>query len=88
MNSPEQDMHQDSSLVRAGEVAALLSVSVQRVYELARRGIIPSVHLGKTLRFSPEGIKTFIATGGCASPGRQQSVEQATRLGQPSGFGS
>jgi excisionase family DNA binding protein len=52
-------------LLRAREVAAMLNLSsAHRVYDLARRGMIPSVRIGRLLRFDPEALQTWIAQGG------------------------
>ena len=44
------------------EVAILLNVSPAWVYDHAKRKrpLIPSVRLGKTVRFRPEDVKAFV----------------------------
>lgn len=59
-------------LLRVDEVAARLDLSEPRVYALARQGILPSVRLGRQLRFSPEVLEEFIRSGGKALPGGWQ----------------
>jgi hypothetical protein len=57
-------------LIRAKQVQKLLALgSVQRVYALAREGIIPSIRLGRSIRFDPAQIAAFIANGGKALNG-------------------
>ncbi len=56
----------NKKLLRVSEVAEVLNVSEDRVYTLARENIIPSVRLGRLLRFDPEAIEEFIKNGGKA----------------------
>ena len=51
-------------LLTATQVAPLLKVREARVYELARLGIIPSVRLGRQVRFDPDQIAGWILAGG------------------------
>ncbi|MQA92691.1 MAG: helix-turn-helix domain-containing protein [Gemmatimonas sp.] len=39
---------------------------LQRVYRMARNGVLPSVRLGRKVRFDPEVIERWIAQGGTA----------------------
>ncbi|GMA49223.1 hypothetical protein GCM10025857_05800 [Alicyclobacillus contaminans] len=56
-------------LLTMTEVAEICGVSVSRVYELAREGLIPVVRLGRQLRVDPEQLERWIQTGGKAYPG-------------------
>lgn len=56
-------------LVKANVVAKKLDVSEARVYELAKLGLLPCVRMGRQVRFRPEEIDAFIASGGAAFPG-------------------
>ena len=56
-------------LLKSTEVAELLDVKPERVFALAREGILPSVRLGRQLRFSNEAIVEFIKNGGKSFPG-------------------
>jgi len=49
-------------LLTAEEVSTILSVSTAWVYDHAdrKRPLIPSVRLGKAVRFRPEDIQKFI----------------------------
>ena len=38
--------------------------SNERVYQITRQGIIPAVKIGRTLRWSEDALKEFIANGG------------------------
>lgn len=51
-------------LMRAVEVADWLGVPQQRVYELARSGLIPSIKLGRSYRFSQPALESFMTKGG------------------------
>jgi len=47
-------------LLRPDEVAAILRLSKTRVYQLAKRGIIPFIKIGKSIRFILEDVYEFI----------------------------
>jgi excisionase family DNA binding protein len=49
-------------LLTAREVARILNVSTAWVYDHAdrKRPLVPSVRLGKALRFRPEDVQQFI----------------------------
>jgi len=52
----------------ADEVAEMLRVDRQRVYELARRNAIPVIRLGeRQYRFDAEAIKQWIERGGSSA---------------------
>jgi excisionase family DNA binding protein len=46
-------------LLTAQDVARILRVPAPRVYALARRGMLPSVRLGRQVRFSEEALARF-----------------------------
>jgi excisionase family DNA binding protein len=56
-------------LLHANDVAEMLGVSTARVYELARTGILPSVRIGRQVRFSAASIGAWIQNGGASLPG-------------------
>ena len=64
-------------LVRAEAVGVVLGTSPWRVYELARKGLIPSVRVGRSVRFDMGAIERFIAGGGTGSPNSAQSTSAA-----------
>jgi excisionase family DNA binding protein len=55
----------ERKILIADEVAEMLRVDRQRVYELARRDAIPVIRLGeRQYRFDAEAIRQWIARGG------------------------
>lgn len=55
----------ERQILIADEVAEMLRVDRQRVYELARRNAIPVIRLGeRQYRFDAEAIKQWIESGG------------------------
>ena len=58
-----------NQLLKVSDVAEMLQLSEDRVYTLAREQIIPSVRIGRTLRFSSKAIDEFINNGGKSLPG-------------------
>jgi excisionase family DNA binding protein len=55
----------ERQILVADEVAAMLRVDRQRVYELARRNAIPVIRIGKRqYRFDAEAIRQWIECGG------------------------
>ena len=66
MSAPDKSVH-SVGLVTAYDVSKILSVPRLRIYDLARTGQIPSVRIGRTIRFDPERIKAWIAAGGTAA---------------------
>lgn len=51
-------------LLLAPEAAELLRVPTNRVYELAKQGLIPCVHIGRYVRFVEADLIAWIRTGG------------------------
>ncbi len=55
----------DRQILVADEVAEMLRVDRQRVYELVRRGAIPVIRLGeRQYRFNREAIAAWMERGG------------------------
>lgn len=55
----------DKGVLVAEEVASLLRVDKQRVYELVRTGQIPVIRLGeRQYRFSTEAVERWLREGG------------------------
>lgn len=48
----------------ADQIAETFQLSRHRVYDLARKGIIPSVRIGRQLRFSSEDVERWVRAGG------------------------
>jgi excisionase family DNA binding protein len=55
-------------LITANEIARMLNVTKARVYDLARQGIIPSIDMGRNIRFDTEQIESWIRNGGKSLP--------------------
>ena len=58
-----------TKLLNAEQVADLMGESREWVYMAARENIIPSVRLGRKVKFSEKAITEFIENGGKALPG-------------------
>lgn len=59
----------EKRLLRIPAVARILDLPEQRIYELARQGILPHVRLGRQIRIDSEQLELFIKNGGRALPG-------------------
>ncbi len=57
------------NLLKINSVAKILDVSEDRVYTLAREGILPHVRLGRQIRIDSQVLEEFIRGGGKALPG-------------------
>lgn len=57
-----------TAVLDARECAAYLALEVQTVYRLARRGALPHVRLGRTVRFRREDLDRYLAE--CSVPAR------------------
>jgi excisionase family DNA binding protein len=53
-------------LLTAKETAKILQVTLPRVYELARGGLIPNVRMGRQIRFHEAKLMEWIEQGGRA----------------------
>ena len=49
-----------SRLLTGKDVAHLLKISSSQAYKLMRRGELPAVHIGKSIRVKPEDLDAFI----------------------------
>jgi excisionase family DNA binding protein len=49
-----------SRLLTGKDVAHLLKISSSQAYKIMRRGELPSVHIGKSIRVKPEDLDAFI----------------------------
>lgn len=64
----------DKTILVADEVAEILRVDKQRIYELVRRDAIPVIRLGeRQYRFSAQAIDQFLNGGGNA---KSEEVEK------------
>ncbi len=50
--------------------------SEHRAYKLARDGIVPCVHLGRTIRFDEDTVRRFIKEGGKSFEGGWRREKQ------------
>lgn len=57
-------MLEGRKLLKASEVGKILGVTPFRVYQLARAGLLPSVRLGRQIRFSEEQLTDWLRAGG------------------------
>lgn len=55
-------------LVSVNVVAEWLNLPVDRVYTLSRENLIPTVRLGRSIRFCPKAVQQFVENGGKALP--------------------
>jgi len=67
-------------LLTARELAAQLGLTLARTYAMARKGLVPAVWLGRQLRFEPNTIREWLATGGTPLPraGSRKTKERLT----------
>jgi excisionase family DNA binding protein len=65
---PASDVHPCGRLLTVGEVASILRVHPNRVYELAARRALPAVRVGRLLRFHVDTLHEWIRSGGTQSP--------------------
>lgn len=54
----------DKKLLRLPEVARILDLKEDRVYALAREGIIPVIRIGRQLRVDPDKLQEWLDNGG------------------------
>ena len=54
-------------LLTAKETSSVLRITTQRLYEMARKGLIPSVRIGGCVRFDQAQLQAWIRSGGSAS---------------------
>lgn len=58
----EQPTLLEHGLLTAPEVGELLRIPASTVYELARRGSLPCMHIGRAVRFCQPDLELFLAT--------------------------
>jgi excisionase family DNA binding protein len=74
------DAHSFARLLTVGEVATILRVHPNRVYELASRRAIPAVRVGRLLRFHLTALQGWIESGG--TQGEEQAYAGARVAGK------
>lgn len=50
-----------SNLLKAREAAAKLAISPRKLWELSNRGEIPSIRIGRGVRYAPADLDAYIA---------------------------
>lgn len=70
--STSEDRNDLPAMLTAKQVSKLLRIRLPQVYVLARHGIIPSVRVGRTVRFNRDKLFAWIDAGGS---GLQQEAE-------------
>jgi excisionase family DNA binding protein len=70
-------------LIQAKRASEVLSVSLARLYELARLGIIPVVRLGpRQIRFDEDALTEWVKNGGLSAQGNGSvQLSELTRDG-------
>jgi excisionase family DNA binding protein len=66
----EPNVTMPCEIMTADQVAQLLQVSRDMVYQLATRGELPARKVGRIWRFSREAIDEFMRGTGARNPGR------------------
>ena len=92
--SPPAEQAAVKRLLRADEVARVLAISPWRVYDLARRRLLPAVRIGRSIRFDPDAIAQLVEGGGfalgasadVANEHRAPSPEAAAKPSPEKGF--
>lgn len=70
------------SLIQAKRASEVLSVSLARLYELARLGVIPVVRLGpRQIRFDEEALTQWARQGGLVQGNGAAHANDAARSG-------
>lgn len=69
--------HGFTRLLTATEVAEILRLPKTTVYEHARTKLLPSVRIGRSVRFKPDAIRDFIEGGGEALEGGWRNNPEA-----------
>jgi excisionase family DNA binding protein len=50
----------DDGLLKMSDVLRLLNISRTALFNLRRRGLLPSVHVGRALRFRRQDVERYI----------------------------
>jgi excisionase family DNA binding protein len=70
-------------LLTAYQVAMLLDCSAQRVYQMVRDEILPSVRFGRSLRFRAAALEEWLESGGRGHAGGwRRKVPRSTGKGR------
>ena len=63
-----QEKNARRSLVDADPIAHRMDISRWQLLELCRKNLVPHVRLGRRVKFDPDKIEEWIASGGQAQP--------------------
>ena len=76
MDSPKKTPDNSPSyfLWTAAELAQYLNLRRRQVYILSRSGILPTVRIGRTLRFDPKQIQAWLERSSSASQAHSNEV--------------
>lgn len=58
--SKDNEAHHDGEVMTIQDVARYLRISEAKVYELARKGAIPALRIGKAWRFQKDLLKQWV----------------------------
>ena len=64
-------------LLTAKEVAPILQVTEARVYEMSRENLLPTVRMGRQVRYDEETLRNWIKAGGCSQSCESNSDDSA-----------
>ena len=68
------------ALWTAEQLAEFLNVKRRRIYELVREGRMPSIRIGRTLRFDPGQIQAWLGQRSSAKAAPERGPTQGPRL--------
>ena len=63
-------------LLTAKQVAPILQVTEARVYEMSRENLLPTVRMGRQVRYDEEALHNWIRAGGCSQAGNNTPINQ------------
>jgi excisionase family DNA binding protein len=66
-------------LITASQLAEKWQLKPSRIYELARLKIIPSVRLGRQVRFDEAALLEWISRGGKTQPATERQAQEARK---------
>jgi excisionase family DNA binding protein len=61
-------------LLTAKEVAPILQVTEARVYEMSRENLLPTVRMGRQVRYDEDALLNWIRAGGSAQTSNGDNV--------------
>jgi excisionase family DNA binding protein len=67
LRQQEACMHHQDALITADVAAEYLGISRHRLYVLTRQRAIPSVRIGRSIRYAPSALRALVEAGGTAA---------------------